>query len=442
MDLSPTSISEMQVLVGLNEDLTDKVLCRVRSIPSSPALLPVYSLLLLERYEAAIPLIESVLQQELDMECIDRLQGSKYYIQRMSVPCIIKALSFSRKKDILRTSLQDPICEVVKEAVRSIRENNPFNDDELVEIAIDLFKSKYTSVRVLSVDILALVGGSSFLLMDALKSNNWRLRLKVASCLQKFGPEDRKRVVGELVNDHVEEVRIELSKHLKTLDHLELLRDPCELVRSNYLGNVVGLIEDERVFKWVVEDKSWEVKKVLLNLKGELFKKITIPLIRHSTEGISWRTKHDILGLIEQKIDNEFVSKLMMGVLVRHLRDRVCEVRAKSQQVLVKIIKKYGWVDEYYYEIEAVAHCSNYLHRISVVPVAVEYDMRMGTDLSRVLKHDRVVNVRDCYYDYVKGHGIWLTYNEDSGSTNGEESQADAMSVCESHEHCDTGWNE
>lgn len=172
MDLSPTSISEMQVLVGLNENLTDKVLCRVRSIPSSPALLPVYSLLLLERYEAAIPLIESALQQELDMECIDRLQGSKYYIQRMSVPCIIKALSFSRKKDILRTSLQDPICEVVKEAVRSIRENNPFNDDELVEIAIDLFKSKYTSVRVLSVDILALVGGSSFLLMDALKSNN------------------------------------------------------------------------------------------------------------------------------------------------------------------------------------------------------------------------------------------------------------------------------
>lgn len=426
----------------MNEDLTDKVLCRVRSLPPSPALLPVYNLLLLERYEAAIPLIKSALQQKLDMEYIGCLQRSKYYIQRMSAPCIVKSLSFPGKKDLLRTSLQDPICEVVKEAVKSIGENNPFDDEELVEIALDLFRSKYTSVKILSVDILALIRGSSFLLMDALKSSNWRLRLRVASCLQRFGPEDRKKVISELISDHVEDVRIELSKHLKTLDHMELLRDPCELVRSNYLGNIVEQIEDERVFKCLIEDKSWEVKKILLNLKGELFRKITIPLIRHSTEGISWRIKHDILVLIEQKIDNEFVSKLMMGVLIRHLQDKVCEIRAKSQQTLVKIIGRYGWVDEYYYELEAVAHCSNYLHRISAVPVAVEYDARMGTDLSRALKHDRIINVRDCYNDYVKSHGNRLAYDEDSASIDVlEDSQVDSMSVHGKHEHTDPGRN-
>lgn len=414
--MDPASISELQVLVGVSDDLTDKVLCRVRSLPPSPALLPVYSLLLLERYEAAIPLIRSALQLELDTEYIHSLQRSRYYVQRMGAPCVIGDLSFAGKKDLLRTSLQDPICEVVRETVRVIGESSPFDDDELVEIAIDLFKSKYTSVQALSVDILTLVKGGSFLLMDVLRSNSWRVRLKAASCLGRFGPEDSKRIVEELINDSVEDVRIELSKHIMTLDHMELLKDPSELVRSNYLGNVAEMIEDEKILRWVAEDGSWEVKKILLGLKGDLFKRITIPLIKHSTECVSWRIKHDILALIEQRIDNEFVSKLMMDVLLRHLRDKVCEVRTMSQQVLVKVIERYGWVDEHYYEIEAVVGSSNYLHRISVVPVAVAYDARMGTDLSKALKHDKIVNVRECYSDYVRTHGIRLSFDEDSES--------------------------
>jgi len=427
MDPNPVEICELQSQIGLNEELTDKVLCKVKTLNPSSVLFPIYNLLLLERYEATLPLISAALHKSLDIEYIKHLQKSKYYLQRKSTPYLIKDIDFREKKEILRTSLYDPICEVVKEAVRTIKEATPFNEEELIEIAIELFNSKYTVVKTLSIDILALIKESSFLLMDAVKCNNWRVRLNLASCIQKFNPEDQTKIISEIKDDIVDEVRIELSKNLTSLEWVDMLQDSCEHVRANYLRNIVDLIEDEKIFKMLIEDQSWEVKKILLFLKGDLFKKITIPLIKSHSENVEWRIKYEILLLIEEKIENEYTTKLMVGFLIKNIKDKVCEIRNKAQSILVQIIRSYDWIDEYYYELQEIVNSCNYLFRISIIPVVVEYDLKKNTNLSQSLKRDKIINVRDFYNDYTRDNSIKLNYEEASSCINGfEDSQVES----------------
>lgn len=412
MDLNFCDITEMQTLIGVSEELTNQVLYRVKNMPHTSSFLPIYNLLLLERYENTVNLIEEVMKTELDLEYLSFLQKSRFYLQRKSVPLVIKDLNFENRSKILKISLKDEICEVVKEAVLSISHNNPFNDDDLLEIAIDLYRSKYTAIKILAVDLLVLIKTSSFLLIDMIKSTNWRLRLKVASQYSNFNSEDQIIISSELKKDHVDEVRTELSKSLKSLDHLDLLEDPCEFVRAYYLANIVDLLVDQYDLRKLLEDKSWEVKKVLLNLKGDAFKKITIPLIRSTTENVSWRIKHEILSLVEKNVQNEFTSKLLLGFLIKNLSDKVSEVRLKAQEILCKIIKTYSWVNEFSYEIENLAMNSNYLYRISAVPVVLEYDLKFNSEIGKVLYNDNVVNVRDKVRDYLKESKIGIRYEE------------------------------
>lgn len=408
-----TEITELQSLVGASEELTEQVLNKVKELPRTPSILPIYNLLLLERYENALELIEEVMSNSLDLEYLDYLQKSKFYLQRKSVPRIIRNLSFPEKGRLLRNSLRDEICEVVKEAVLCIIYNNPLNNEELAEVAVEIYRNRFTAVKVLTVDLLILLNRNCFLLTDFLRSTNWRLRLKVASLYLKFNPEDQITIAQELRKDHVDEVRIELSKSLKSLDYLELLDDPSEFVRSHYLSNVITLLGDQFDLKKLLSDNSWEVKKVLLNLKGENFKKITIPLIRNSTENVSWRIKHEILCLVENNIDNEFTSKLLLSFLIKNLKDRVNEVRVKAQEIFCKIIKRYSWVDEFFFEIENLASNSNYLYRISAVPIIVDYDVKFQTKIGKILYNDPIRNVRERIRDYISEKGIDVNYGSE-----------------------------
>lgn len=425
LDLNTLDVEKIQTLIGLNQDITDEIMSKISTLPPNRSFLPLYCILILENFETTIPLIQQVVEETLNtakeeegaedtliIDFINRLQQSKYYLHRMAVPFIIKNVVFSGKKNIVKNGLKDEICEVVKHTVNCIRYSHRnlrcalFDEDELVEIAIDLLKSKYMSIRILSVDIIPIINESVFLLMDLIKSPGWRIRLRIAQRLPEFTKEDQKKILKELVNDQVDEVRIELSKNLSSLEYIDLLGDPNENVRANYLLGIIDQIEDEAIFKKLMQDSSWEVKKVLLNLKGEMFKKITIPLIRSSTENVSWRIKDEILGFIEEKVDSEFVSKLLMGFLLKSIQDKVFEVRERAQRILVQIIRKYKWVDEYFYEFEGLIQSVNYLHRISMIPVAIEYDKKYQTDLGKRLKEDKVINVRDYFRDYTKNKGI------------------------------------
>lgn len=407
-------ISELQTLVGVSDSLTEQVLQKVENLPRIPSYLPIYNLLLLERYENTVLLIEEVMKVSLDLEYLNYLQRSKFYLQRKSVPFIIKNLSFADKANILRISLKDEICDVVKEAMMSIIHSNPFTEDELLDIAIELSKNKYIAIKVLAADLTVLIEKGSFLLSDMIRSTNWRLRLKIASLYPKLKPEDQIRVSLELKKDHVDEVRIELSKSLKGMEHLDLLDDPCEFVRSFYLSNIIDHIDDQFDLKKLLNDNSWEVKKVLLNLKGEAFKKITIPLIRNSTENVSWRIKHEILCLVEKNIETEFTSKLLLSFLIKNLKDKVNEIRIKAQEILCKIIKRYAWVNEFFYEIESLATNSNYLYRISAVPIVIEYDIKFKTVIGKALYDDPVVNVREKVIDYIKENNLNISYDSNS----------------------------
>lgn len=401
MELNDFELLELKSQIGITEEATDKSLLKIKTLQGSLKLLPIYNLLLLERLEETIPLIVSCLKNNLDLEYLSSLQQSKYYIQRKSVPMILKYLNFDEKNKFLMKSLSDPICDVIKEAVLCIKENNSFNQEELTKIAIELFNSKYTAVKLMAIDILTLIEENSFFIMDLLKINNWRIRLKLSSCLDYLKKEDQDRIINEIKGDIVEEVRIELSKHLKSLDYIELLKDPSESVRANYLKNVINLIEDENILKKMIDDESWEVKKILLHLKGDLFKKITIPLIKNNDDS-SWRVKMEILQLVENNIKNEYVTKLMVNFLLKCLKNKVFEIRKKAQEILILIINNYKWVDEYYYEIEEICFSQNYLFRITMFPVVYEYDSKYGTELSKKFENDPVVNVRDFYKDYLK----------------------------------------
>ena len=414
MNMDICGISELQTLVGVSDSLTEQVLQKVENLPRIPSYLPIYNLLLLERYENTVLLIEEVMKVSLDLEYLNYLQRSKFYLQRKSVPFIIKNLTFADKANILRISLKDEICDVVKEAMMSIIHSNPFTEDELLDIAIELSKNKYIAIKVLAADLTVLIEKGSFLLSDMIRSTNWRLRLKIASLYPKLKPEDQIRVSLELKKDHVDEVRIELSKSLKGMEHLDLLDDPCEFVRSFYLSNIIDHIDDQFDLKKLLNDNSWEVKKVLLNLKGEAFKKITIPLIRNSTENVSWRIKHEILCLVEKNIETEFTSKLLLSFLIKNLKDKVNEIRIKAQEILCKIIKRYAWVNEFFYEIESLATNSNYLYRISAVPIVIEYDIKFKTVIGKALYDDPVVNVREKVIDYIKENNLNISYDSNS----------------------------
>jgi hypothetical protein len=410
MDVNSCDISEMQTLIGVSEELTNQVLYRVKNLPQTSTFLPVYNLLLLERYETTVLLIQEVMKTEVNLEYLSYLQKSRFYLQRKAVPGIIKDLHFESKKCFLINSLKDDICEVVKEAVLSIQHDNPFNNDDLLEISINLFKNKYSAIKVLAVDLLVLIKQGSFLLIDFIKSTNWKLRLRVATLYPKFNLEDQIKISSELKKDHVDEVRIELSKSLTSLEHIDLLEDPCEFVRAHYLENIIDIAGDQYDFKKLLEDSSWEVKKVLLNLKGDNFKKITISLIRSSTENVSWRIKHEILCLVDSNVHNEFASRPLLGFLIKNLNDKVCEVRQKAEEILSNIIKNYNWIDEYCYEIETMATNPNYLYRVSAVPVVLNYDFKFKSNIGQVLYDDPVINVRDRVKNYIRDNNLDLKY--------------------------------
>ena len=350
------------------------------------------------------------MKTSLEVEYLDYLQRSKFYLQRKSVPRIVRNLSFPEKGRIIKNSLRDEICEVVKEAVLCIIHNNPFNSDELDDIVVELYNNKYTSIKVLTVDLLVLINRNCFLLTDFLKSTNWRLRLKVAALYPKFSSEDQFLIAQEFKKDHVDDVRIQLSKSLTTLDHLDLLEDPCEFVRAHYLANVIDQLEDQFDLKKLISDSSWEVKKILLNLKGENFKRITIPLIRNSTENVSWRIKHEILCLVEKNIENELTSKLLLNFLIKNLKDKLSEVRVKAQEIFCKIIRNYTWVHEFFFEIENLATNPNYLYRISAVPIIVDYDAKFNTRIGLILYNDPVRNVREKVRNYISENNINIQY--------------------------------
>ena len=100
-----------------------------------------------------------------------------------------------------------------------------------------------------------------------------------------------------------------------------------------------------------------------------------------------------------------------MSFLIKNMKDKVCEIRQKSQEILCKIIRNYSWANEFYYEIENLAVSSNYLHRISVVPVAIEYDIKFKLDTAKKLFNDNIQNVRDRVKDYILENNLNIKYS-------------------------------
>lgn len=405
MEQGGTDSKELQLRVGVSEELTDDVLRVVQGSVPTAGLLPVLNLLMLERPEATMALVRRVVEASYDGEYIASLQKSRFYMQRMAVPQLVGVVPADERAAILTTSLRDSALPVVREAVRAIVADNPFSDEEVLKIARNLGQSKYSAARTLAVDVLVLGRDCAGGLLKELLGGGWRVRLRCAALMAQFSPAEQETIVAVLISDPVDEVRIQLARNLKSLDYIHLLKDSCEHVRSAYLENVIGKIQDERLFADLVTDKSWEIRRQLLGLSGEMFQNIAVPLIKTSADTINWRLNFEILSLIDGKIADEHTVRLLVDFLFKRLCDRICAVREKARDILVKIIGRYSWAEEYRPQIEGAAGSPNYLYRISAVPVAVSYDRKYKTSVSRCLETDRVENVRLCYSDYLKAEG-------------------------------------
>jgi len=399
MQQSGVESRELQLRVGVSEEMTDDVLRTVEGSAPTAELLPVLNLLMLERPDATVALVRRVVEASYDGEYIASLQKSRFYMQRMVVPQLAEIIPAKERAAILRTSLRDTAIPVVKEAVHAITADSCFSNEELLKIANSLHKSKYSAIQILTADVLALRGCGSDSLLRELLEGGWRIRLRCAALLKRFDQTDQELITSMLINDQVDEVRIQLSKNLENLKHIHLLKDPCEHVRSAYLSNVIGKIQDEGILTGLMTDKSWEIRRQLLGLSGEMFQNIAVPLIRASTDTINWRLNFEILDLIEGKIDDESTVRLLADFLFEKLCDRVCAIREKACDIIVGIVGRYSWGEELRSQIENAVDSTNYLHRISAVPVAVCYDRRYKTDISRRLEADPVENVRLCYSD-------------------------------------------
>ncbi|KAI5151616.1 serine/threonine-protein phosphatase 2A regulatory subunit A [Enteropsectra breve] len=409
-------IVELQEKIGISEEYTEKIKDLLKNSEPVHSYLPMYNLLILEKWDEVVPLISKILDKSYDAEYISNLQKSKYYLQRQAVPAILRGISNNddKVKSSLSLSLRDPIICVIKEAVETIKIKGIFSQDELLEIANGLFSNCFAKIKMLAVDILSMVKSENGLALEIARSSSWRVRAYLAINIEKFSNATKKAVAAELINDHIDEVRIYLSRHVHGLEFIDLLDDPCDEVRGNYLTNVLDEISDGNLLERLSKDKSWAVKKALLNLTGEWFKKITIPMIYANTENVKWRMKHDILSLIADKLENEFVARTLFGFIVEALTDRTCEIRNKAQSMVVRIIELYEWVTEHESSFEKIVYSGNYLHRMSILPVAIRYDEKYAREISRRLFFDPVKNVREFYQNYVRENHV--QFAEDSGS--------------------------
>ncbi|KAI5168782.1 hypothetical protein PAEPH01_0415 [Pancytospora epiphaga] len=401
MELSEGSSKELQRKVGVTEELTNDVLNAIKGHKPTLGLLPVLNLLLLERYELAVPLVRAVIDEFYDLEYITSLQKSRFFLQRMSVPQLSSGIPPGDRRVVLGTSLSDGAVPVIREAVRSIVEDSPFSDFELHSIAEQLSGSTYASARTLSADILTACSKIETPLLERLLgASTWRLRLRFAILFDKFSKNDQLVIIRWLVADSMDEVRLHLSKHINTLDHSYLLKDSSEFVRTIYLSNVIDKIEDEKILISLASDSSWDVKKQVLKLGPVMFSRLATPLIGAISIRANWRVSYEILSILYERCGEEMVVKQVMEYLFSKMFDKVSVVRCKAGEVLTRVFTMYKWTDQYIEQVKNVAESSNYLHRLVGVPLAITCDKAHGTAISKVLMNDSTPNVRQCYEDF------------------------------------------
>jgi len=430
------------MLAGTKEDV-DGAFERIKTMRPCTKLLPLYSILLFDYWNEAIRFIKKVIEESTEhamaesvkhLEAMGRVEAaenlkmmgdlnptgqlepavrlkpaeylelliqSKHFIQRKSVPVIIRGTSLGEKKKLLLESLSDETVPVVKEACITIMEDRVFEDSELVGIAELLFSRPIMNFKTMSVDVLSMVRSRTVLIGDLIKSCYWKIRYEITKRYAYF-PEDQKGfIISELIDDKEECIRAELAKNIHTLEYLHLMKDPSEEVRMNYLINIVNKITDLELLRSISEDPSWNVKIILLRLKGEYFKEISIPLIKLYDDPIKWRNMLGILDNIENRIFDDSTARNLLDFVVKTLKHKVAFIRKKASHILVSLIEKYDWIGEYEGSFLEIVLSTNYLHRMAILPPAIEFDMKFHRWISDHLKNDKLQCVRNLYDEYI-----------------------------------------
>lgn len=418
--IPPETVYELRSQIGLSTASTDAVVAALQTYAPSPEMLPVCTLLILEKFEDAVRIARSVLEQHFSAEFLVGLQSSPYFLQRLAVPALLSGARIATplKHEFLLAALKDSVSAVVVAAVDAIAEEGArvlreppgtdahgrpllplFGPAEIHDLIAELSKSDHTAVRVAAAGLLPLLAPGDPLLAVLAQSPAWRVRLRVAQLLPRLAPSDRATLASALRHDAVDEVRVRLAAGTDTLDALYFFDDPCEHVRAAYLARVLDKLSDEALFKRLMTDESWEVKKHLLDLRGEWVLRVTVPFIKSSAESDNWRIKYDILALIHGKLAEEAVVRPLCQFILECLSDRVCEVREKAAAVLVDTIWRYEWCAEFEAEIRAAIASPNYLHRISAMRPALAFERRTGVVVTAAVADDPVKNVRESYQE-------------------------------------------
>ena len=390
---SELNLPELQAQIGLSDESTLHVLDVIQQAAPAHSLLPICNLMLLEHYDKTVPLIRAIMEKQLDLQYIVSLQRSRFSLQRRCAAAVADLVPADARRGILQTSLADASLSVVADAVASIERDNPYEKKELLAISEELLNHPSSERKVLGAVLFFVFPEDGETFSQLISSQLWRVRTRCAIFLPRLPDPLRARAIEALQDDPVEEVRENLARNIATLDVPQYLTDPCSSVRMAYLQNVYNLLDESELIR-LSNDECWEVQKILLNLRGEYFKKITIPLIQDNLAKVPWRTRINLLSLLEEHAKDALVAAEILGILVHAMRDKVCAVRDKAAEAVIRLLEACPWCKEYAPLVEEIVGSENYLHRITVIPVAKAFDELFGTDFIERLKSDSVENVR------------------------------------------------
>lgn len=399
-------IERLRFLVGTDEQLTDMLIEHLETVPPSPEHLDVCGLILLEKAERIKPIIRKTFSifPEAIPGFINELLESPFYAQRQAIPSLIVNSRYNGVKKTLRKCLEDPEVSVVRNAALVLGEYEevPFDDDELIEIAVNLNNHYSEYVQCVVPDVLVLIRQPALFLSELCSCNSWRRRHAVAKKVDRFDPHDRAIIYALLSQDPEDETRICLAKNMGCIDDWsvlapQFLKDDSPAVRALAVKMVGNREEFQELLKEVASDSSWEVKRELLCVqRSETYRSVSIPLINSLNITPNWRVRKEVLRSIAliSRNNEGLLKDFLSQHLLKYLHDSIFELRMETAKTVKELIPMYSWTIEWLPKIEAATTSRNYLHRITAANAALEFDRVYKTVFTKRLLADTVDNVR------------------------------------------------
>ncbi|KCZ75883.1 hypothetical protein H311_03129 [Anncaliia algerae PRA109] len=400
----------LEKYVGPENKITLEILNRLIALPHKPNfLLRIAALILLENvdFKKSVHLLVLIFENcsiQERFRFINEMSKSKFYVQRMCVPYLIRLFWFDtidfmelferveknepvykevkksttpELKEIILSLLNDEVEYIIKKTILVLTENllNILNRGEIEEIIARITKESF-NLQPMIVNLCLLIAKDDFPL------DNWKVRINYAKLCHNFlNPR-----VLTLAEDESEEVRICLSNNLMNIkknDELVaiLLTDKNPFVKSNVIKYLC--LTNQNIPNDIINE-SWEVKLSLLkNCQSLKYIDLVIGTINSLKDSKNWRVRKSVLDfcykiLLENKqLERNEMFIPIKEVFLSFIYDKVSEIR----NALKNYVLEFEVEDNF---IRKVLLSPNFKYRMIIIKYIVKNKIIWGIkELSR-----------------------------------------------------------